>query len=199
MADTIEAANAEITKLTTDLATAKSSNDSLNTLHTTVSEQFEQTKVSLTNSETQLRQLTDASKGSTKSLEDLQKQLTERDATITAHADSITAYTTLKTEHDTLKETILTDQKTRLTAAGIGDELLKDKDSNALTAMEVAIAVVTKVAANGTANPNGTGLTGGGNGQVPATTHSNTPGLGHLEHDLAEVKRAKQKAGVPVN
>ena len=192
MAETdIDKANLEIARLTEALGTSKSSLDTLTTSHNSVVEQHEASKASLSNSEAQIKQLTDASKISVKGLEDLTKQLGERDSTIATHVESLSEFETLRTTYSKLQEEILIAQKARLTAAGIGDELLKDKDSAALTLMEDTIKLVAKPA-NGTINPTGTGLTGGGNSEIPA----NGAGLGPLDDELSAIKKAKDKAGI---
>ena len=171
MAETdIDKANLEIARLTEALGTSKSSLDTLTTSHNSVVEQHEASKASLSNSEAQIKQ---------------------RDSTIATHVESLSEFETLRTTYSKLQEEILIAQKARLTAAGIGDELLKDKDSAALTLMEDTIKLVAKPA-NGTINPTGTGLTGGGNSEIPA----NGAGLGPLDDELSAIKKAKDKAGI---
>ena len=192
----IAVANTIIDQLRAEAVTNKSAFDSLSTAHTSNLEQQEITKTNLVTSEASVKQLTEASKTSTKSLEDLQQVVTERDTTIATHAETITAYTTLKAEYEKLQETIVTAQKERLKAVGIGDELLVDKDTAALASMELTVAAVRQANSNGTTtNPNGTGLTGGGDGQTPVGGGQ----LGPLENELEAVKRAKEKAGVKVS
>lgn len=190
MADDLETANNRIDQLVTELAASSSSFKNLTTTHTALVEQHETAKSSLTTREAELKQLTDSSKASTKSLEELQIQITTKDTEIATHVASLETFEALKTSHNELQTTMLVSQKDRLKAAGIGDELLVDKDAVALTAMEATVAAIKAHTPNGTvANPTGNGLAGGGAGQIPA------PPVG-LEVEMAEVKKAKERAGI---
>lgn len=185
-----EALTTKLAQATQERDAAKTAHSALTTAHTSLTAEHETSKANLSTSQSELKTASDANKSSTKSLEDSQKQLGERDAVITTHAEAVTAHELLKTEHGTLLEANLTSQKERLKAAGIGDELLKDKDSASLSAMEATVAAVTKAIPGGTqTNPSSNGLAGGGDNNTPALATG-------LDIEIDEIKAAKARAGI---
>lgn len=183
MPDTLEEANSLITKLQQDAATNKNNFDSLNTSHATLIEQHETAKTALSTAQTEVKALKDTSGGSVKTIEDLTKQVTDRDTIIATHADELKGYDELKVANTGILEAQVTAQKDRLKTAGLSDEQLEGKDANALSAMEVAVGVKLKGTVDGRRN----GLTGAGDGNT-----NNIP-TDALEASKLIVAKAKER------
>ena len=184
MPDNIEEANALITKLQQDAATNKNNFDSLNTSHATLIEQHETAKTALSTAQTEVKALKDTSGGSVKSIEELTKQVTDRDTIIATHAEALKGYDELKVTHSGIIETQATAQKERLKTAGLTDEQLEGKDAVTLAAMEVAVGVAKPA---GTVNGRQTGLAGAGDGES-----SNIP-ADALEASKQIIAKAKER------
>ena len=163
--DTLEEANALITRLQTEAATNTSNLNSLTTAHATLTEQHETIKNTLNTTQTEIRTLKETSVGSVKTIEELTGQVKERDTIIATHGDDQKGYDELKTTHQGVVDGQIVDQKTRLKAKGLTDEQLEGKDQATLTAMEVGAGVVQrKPAPPGPVGGSQNGLTGAGAG-----------------------------------
>lgn len=184
MADTIEEANSLIAKLQSDAATNLSNFNSLNTSHATLIEQNETVKNTLATSQAEVKSLKEVSGGSVKTIEELQKQVTDRDTIIATHSEELKGYEELKTTHGGIVEAQAAAQKERLKLAGLTDEQLEGKNSEALNAMEIAVGVVKP---GGTVNGSQNGLTRTGSGES-----SNGP-LDALEASKQAVAKAKER------
>ena len=185
-----ESEQAQMAQLTQELNAIKAAHSALTTAHTSLTTEHETSKANFSTIQSELKTANDVNKSSTKSLEDLQKQIGERDTTIATHVEAMTAYETLKTEHGTLVEANLVSIKERLKLAGIGDELIEGKSTTELSIMESTVAALPKSIPQGTQqNPSSNGLTSTGDQNVPAT-------LAGLETEINEITAAKKRAGI---
>lgn len=184
--ETIEEANAHITKLELEATNQTSLFNTLTSSHATLTEQHETIKTTLGTAQVELKAATDASGGSVKAIEDLTKQVGDRDTIIASHVETVKERDDLKVSYQALVDGQITSQKDRLKSVGLTDEQLTDKTPEALMAMEVAIVAARP--AGGSVNGSQNGLTGGGAG---GTDNHPQDGLEASRQAMAKAKERR--------
>ena len=190
---TIEEAIARITKLEGDNQTLVTSHSTLTQQHGELNTAKTALDGQMTNATLEIAKHVSTINGHETIVGGLRAELTTAQTGVATGAEAVTKLAEAEKSLGDLNTEIQADLTTRLKGHGIKDEILTGKSVEVLKAMEQGVLATQATSAGGTVAAKGLGLNGGG-GSVPAGPDKEGYSL---DRDLADIKKAKERIGVP--